>query len=113
MASYYIVLSLHILGATVWAGGHLVLAVTIPLSRRSAFYKIGKRDAVAISLVMAAASVDVDGRVAIGLGCVAPVPWRARAAETLLAAHGLHAASIDAAAALVATLRVGGRGGRQ
>jgi putative copper export protein len=29
MASYYIVLCLHILGATVWAGGHLVLAVTI------------------------------------------------------------------------------------
>ena len=29
MASYYIVLSLHILGATVWAGGHLVLAFTI------------------------------------------------------------------------------------
>jgi putative copper export protein len=29
MASYYIVLSLHILGATVWAGGHLVLALTI------------------------------------------------------------------------------------
>lgn len=29
MASYYIVLSLHILGATVWAGGHLVLAVTV------------------------------------------------------------------------------------
>ena len=29
MASYYIFLSLHILGATVWAGGHLVLALTI------------------------------------------------------------------------------------
>jgi putative copper export protein len=29
MASYYIVLSLHILGATVWAGGHLVLTLTI------------------------------------------------------------------------------------
>ena len=29
MASYYIFLSLHILGATIWAGGHLVLAVTI------------------------------------------------------------------------------------
>ena len=29
MASYYILLSLHILGATIWAGGHLVLAVTI------------------------------------------------------------------------------------
>lgn len=29
MASYYIALSLHILGATIWAGGHLVLALTI------------------------------------------------------------------------------------
>ncbi|MEO7370164.1 MAG: CopD family protein [Ilumatobacteraceae bacterium] len=29
MAAYYIALSLHILGATIWAGGHLTLAVTI------------------------------------------------------------------------------------
>jgi putative copper export protein len=29
MASYYVALSLHILGAAVWAGGHLTLAVTI------------------------------------------------------------------------------------
>lgn len=29
MADYYIALSLHILGATIWAGGHLVLALTI------------------------------------------------------------------------------------
>jgi putative copper export protein len=29
MASYYVVLSVHILGATIWADGHLVLAVTI------------------------------------------------------------------------------------
>jgi putative copper export protein len=29
MADYYVALSLHILGATVWAGGHLVLALTI------------------------------------------------------------------------------------
>ena len=29
MASYYVALALHILGATIWAGGHLVLAVTI------------------------------------------------------------------------------------
>ena len=29
MASYYSILCLHILGATIWAGGHLVLAVTI------------------------------------------------------------------------------------
>lgn len=29
MSMYYLTLSLHILGATVWAGGHLTLAVTI------------------------------------------------------------------------------------
>ena len=29
MRSYYIALSLHILGATIWAGGHLTLALTI------------------------------------------------------------------------------------
>src|SRR5690606_20893780 len=29
MASYYTALSLHVLGATVWAGGHLTLALTI------------------------------------------------------------------------------------
>lgn len=29
MASYYIILCLHILGAAIWAGGHLVLALTI------------------------------------------------------------------------------------
>jgi len=29
MATYYTFLSLHVLGATVWAGGHLVLATTI------------------------------------------------------------------------------------
>ncbi len=29
MASYYTALSLHLLGAAIWAGGHLILAVTI------------------------------------------------------------------------------------
>lgn len=29
MASYYAVLSLHLLGATVWVGGHLVLALSV------------------------------------------------------------------------------------
>jgi len=90
-------------GRTAMSADEMALSVTIPLSRRSAFYKIGKRDAVAISLVMAAASLDVDGRVAIGLGCVAPVPWRARRAEAHLAEHGLSRASIEAAAALVAS----------
>ena len=29
MASYYIALTLHVLGATIWVGGHLTLALTI------------------------------------------------------------------------------------
>ena len=29
MAGYYIALSLHLLGATIWVGGHLTLALTI------------------------------------------------------------------------------------
>ena len=29
MGGYYLALALHVLGATVWAGGHLVLATTI------------------------------------------------------------------------------------
>jgi putative copper export protein len=29
VASYYVALSLHVLGATVWVGGHLTLALTI------------------------------------------------------------------------------------
>lgn len=39
MASYYIALSLHLVGATIWAGGHLTLALTIlprALRQRSA-----------------------------------------------------------------------------
>ena len=36
VASYYIVLSLHLFGAAIWAGGHLVLALTIlPRALRS------------------------------------------------------------------------------
>lgn len=29
MASYYLALTLHVLGATIWVGGHLTLALTI------------------------------------------------------------------------------------
>jgi CO/xanthine dehydrogenase FAD-binding subunit len=67
------------------------------------FYKIGKRDAVAISVVMAAATIGPEGDVALGLGCVAPVPFRPRKAEAHLRAHGLGPASIDVAAQLVAS----------
>jgi len=88
-------------GRTTLEPDEMVIAVNIPLGRRSVFYKIGKRDAVAISLVMAAASIGSDGEVAIGLGCVAPVPFRPRRAEAFLQKHGLDAPSIEMAAKIV------------
>ncbi len=87
-------------GRTVLAPDEMVLSVSVPVDRKSAFYKIGKRDAVAISLVMAAASLAANGAVSIGLGCVAPVPFRPRRAEAHLLAHGLSDESIEHAAAI-------------
>lgn len=88
-------------GRTSLAPDEMVVFVDIPRDRRSAFYKIGKRDAVAISLVMVAASIAPSGDVAIGLGCVAPVPLRARRAEDHLRNNGMNEAAIDVAAKFV------------
>jgi CO/xanthine dehydrogenase FAD-binding subunit len=90
-------------GRTSMEPDEMVLAVIVSTARRSAFLKLGKRDAVAISIVMAAASIGPEGDVALGLGCVAPVPFRPRRAEAHLKAHGLTRASIDVAAQLVAS----------
>jgi len=89
-------------GRTVLEADELVTAVLVPRGRRSSFLKIGKRDAVAISLVMGAASIGPKGDVEIGLGCVAPTPLRPRRAQAHLAAYGqLDPRVIDEAAALV------------
>jgi CO/xanthine dehydrogenase FAD-binding subunit len=88
-------------GRTTLASDEMIIAVEIPRDRASVFYKIGKRDAVAISLVMAAASISPSGDVAIGIGCAAPVPLRPRRAEHHLHRHGLNEASIEAAAKMV------------
>lgn len=87
-------------GRTSIAPDELLVAVHLPLSRRSDFYKIGKRDAVAISLVMAAASIGAGGDVALGVGCVAPTPLRLRRAEAHLRQHGLGSSALEQAAQL-------------
>lgn len=86
---------------TALAPDELLTAIYVPLGRRSAFHKIGKRKAVAISLVVVAASVAPDGDVGLGLGCVGPIPLTCKPAEALLRERGLGDATIDEAAALV------------
>lgn len=89
-------------GRTVLGDDELIIAVTIPTDRRSSFYKIGKRGAVAISLVMGAASRGPAGELGLALGCVAPTPLRLRAVEAHLRGQPLSDARIDEAATLAA-----------
>lgn len=80
----------------------LIAAIHVPMGRRSDFYKIGKRNAVAISLVMAAISTDSHGDIGIAIGCAAPTPLRMRRSEALLAERGVDERTIAEAAGLAA-----------
>ncbi|MCP4248029.1 MAG: xanthine dehydrogenase family protein subunit M [bacterium] len=55
----------------------------------TAWYKIGKRGAVNISLVCAAAARWPDGRIALAFGSVAPVPLRAVRTEAVVSGQKL------------------------
>jgi xanthine dehydrogenase YagS FAD-binding subunit len=72
--------------------GDLITAVEIPAlayARNSAYRKVRDRASYAFGVVSVAAALDVDGGVVrqarLALGAVAPLPWRARAAERVLA----------------------------
>jgi len=77
---------------TTLARGDLITAVEIPAlayARNSAYRKVRDRASYAFGVVSVAAALDVDGGVVrqarLALGAVAPLPWRARAAERVLA----------------------------
>jgi len=71
--------------------GDLITAVEIPAlayAGNSAYRKVRDRASYAFGVVSVAAALDVDGGVVrqarLALGAVAPLPWRARAAERVL-----------------------------
>ena len=72
--------------------GDLITAVELPapgFAARSAYRKVRDRASYAFGVASVAAALDVDGGVVrdarIALGAVAPLPWRARTAEQVLA----------------------------
>jgi CO/xanthine dehydrogenase FAD-binding subunit len=76
----------------------LITSVRIPTDWRTAWYKIGKRGSINISLVCCAIGIAPRGDVRISFGCVAPTVMRARQAEAIIQRDGLTDKSIDAAA---------------
>jgi xanthine dehydrogenase YagS FAD-binding subunit len=87
------------------APGELILGFSIPggpWTRRSLYLKIRDRQSYEFALASAAVALDLDGDVVraarIGLGGVATVPWRAHAAEAVLAGRRLDEDAAQAAA---------------
>lgn len=75
----------------------LITAVRIPGDWRTAWYKIGKRGSINISLVCCAIGLSPDGDVRIAYGCVAPTVIRAKDAEAIIAGDGFSDDAIEAA----------------
>ncbi|MBI4881150.1 MAG: FAD binding domain-containing protein [Planctomycetes bacterium] len=98
-------------GASALRLDELLVAVEIELpagSSGSAFFKLGQRAALEIAIASAAARITLDRpggivlEARIALGSVAPVPLRARAAESLLAGREPREELLAAAAAAAA-----------
>jgi len=98
-------------GATALAPGEFVRAIRFPTpsaKSKSAYYKIGQRNALAIAIVSVAVLFDPDaGTVNIALGSVAPTPVRATDAETLFAREWQSAGDREALLAAVAEKATG------
>ena len=76
----------------------LITAVKLPADWQTAWYKIGKRSSINISIVCCAIGMSPTGAMRISFGCVAPTVIRARRAEQIVERDGLVAKTIDEAA---------------
>ena len=83
---------------TALVADELITRVTIPADWRTAWYKIGKRGSINISIVCAAIGVSPNGAMRIAFGCVAPMVIRARQAEAIIERDGWTDGAIEAAA---------------
>lgn len=90
----------------------LLVDIVIPgenLGKASSFAKFGRRKAMSLAVVNAAASVELDAagerfvRTAIALGAVAPTTIRAREAEAFLTGRRVEEGALDEAARMAAT----------
>lgn len=90
-------------GKTAIAPDEIITALYLNADQRSAWFKLGKREATAISVVCAAVAVTPEGKAHIALGSVAPRPTRVAAAEALIAERGLTPETAKAAGALVSS----------
>lgn len=76
----------------------LITAVRMPADWRTAWYKIGKRGSINISLVCCAIGLSPTGDLRIAFGCVAPMVIRAKSAEAIIQKDGWSDDAIEAAA---------------
>ena len=90
-------------GKTALASDEMIIAVEFPAQPRSAFRKLGLRNAMAISIVTAAATIEKDRsgvvkNCTIALGSVAPTPVRAKNAEKAVIGKKLNDSTYQAMA---------------
>ncbi len=93
-------------GATVLESDEMITEIVFPTTRmwKGAFLKLGRRNAVAISVASVAVMVDIDSgghtisELRIALGAVAPTPIRARSAEDWLRGKHITGEVVDRAA---------------
>lgn len=89
-------------GRTAIAEDELIAAFRFRKPAKSAFYKNGKRNSVAISVVCAAAALNADGHAMLAVGSAAPTPLRLLKTEAFLRERGLVPEAIAEAGRLAA-----------
>jgi xanthine dehydrogenase YagS FAD-binding subunit len=122
IGEFYVLPSVRVDHETVLQPGDIVTGVTVPATAstaagtRSAYVKFKEKDSFDFALAAVAAAVTLKGSTCttarLVLGAVAPVPWRATAAETLLAGGPIDESTVGRAAdaALKGAEPLGGNG---